>query len=56
MNKHTEQTALNSLFRKGAQIELGKILKVKRNSLGNGSLGKLSFLKNYCGWHYMWVS
>lgn len=56
MNKHTETSALNSLLKKGAQIKIGRILEVKRNSLGNGSLGRLSYLVNYCGWNYRWVS
>lgn len=61
MNNLTESSALSSLIKKGAIIvepeEYGddtNLLSIPRNSLGNGSLGKLSFLKNYCGWRYFW--
>lgn len=55
MSKHSEKSALKSLAQKEV-VQNGKILTIKRNSLGNGSLGKLSFLRKKCGYIINWTT
>jgi len=50
---YDEKEVLNSLMRKGVVVK-NKILEAKRNSLGNKSLGRVDFLKNYKGYLFKW--
>lgn len=59
ISKHTYESALNSLKAKGAKVVFSPFsrptIEVARGSLGNGSLGKLSYLKNYHRFIVVWV-
>lgn len=55
VSKYFEATALADLFKKGVSFEGKSYMKnlvIPQGSLGNKSLGKLSFLANFCGFNY----
>ena len=55
-NKHTGTSAIQSLVRKGAEVDQSKkVLIIQMDSLGNGSLGKLDYLVRVHKWLYRLV-
>lgn len=50
MAKHTEESTVRSLLRKGAKERKGIIYLPFhiQNTIGNGSLGVIDFLRKYC--------
>lgn len=52
-NRYDEKKVLRELEKKGVQINFGVhhvVVNTNKNSVGIGTLGKIDFLVNYCGW------
>ena len=52
-NRYDEKKVLRELDRKGVQINFGVhhvVVNTNKNNVGIGTLGKIDFLVNYCGW------
>lgn len=54
-NKYTEKEALDSLLRNPGIFLRGRTLMVARNSVGNGSLGRIDFLVHKHGYSMQWT-
>lgn len=57
-NRYDEKKVLRELDKKGVQVNFGVhhiVVNTNKNNVGIGTLGKIDFLVNYCGWRCFFV-
>lgn len=57
-NRYDEKKVLRELDKKGVQVNFGVhqvVVNTNKNNVGIGTLGKIDFLVNYCGWRCIFV-